>query len=924
MVPASPNSCGRCDNCGSSLELSHTACEGVIAVLKCFPCNQVCYKCTICGGWGRSRSFQSMHLTTQLHLAYLRDNNNSSNESLSVVNHEELEDNTPLPTSTKEYLDALKNSSDPPSTIMINDSFPHHTKYYEASLASKAGNYLLHHGITRTHVNYQKSPGDVIVQKCSDANTLFALLLSYLSNKLSKNDRSMLLALLSFVKANNDQTTNEKELSLFIPTDDAELRRVLIDGTCSVYGNLPVPPIIALEDNDVVYVPLKNTITQQFAKKSRIPNVFLPFSESIHGSSPRGTELLNGVSSDMSSAYREKVYPLKLILWTDAFQCFNVSINSEASAHTCTATVGAMDGDHSGAYSFPVWLGKKSGNRAEVERLLVQEINELATNTFPVYHSGVNRIVNVKIHLYTFLCDRPDKSGLLGTLSSKYCARFGYAGDLTKVINSVVCCDECFRLLCVNAFNTIRCCVCVRFDFKRIKYKPADNYPPDKIPPNGLLPMKRLKFSDMAKAVVVCFEKIRDTDWTAEQAKLFMRSEGIAGKLTNRSIKNGQCAAAFKKAEECLSARETLQYIADKKNHPDDYEPPPTPALWQVSNDIDIGVFIDAYMHLLFLGVMKAISTDMLMRFLVPKKKVASFIRTLNKKINNVHKTKAPYMPIHKSCGESKITFGGCLSRQWITICRLSKWLFCHVGCVSVKSSNVDMDFTCILPTHRDFFRYNIPEIKFFCHKYGIPIPAELPNSPRLNCWFGTKMESPKSSFSHFDDDDILNYITEHQPEALAFAALPCAPQTRYDAFITFITKHHLFPPIVTFPPEHVEAGDYLMTNVVVMYQCFVARVMGSSDHESIDRHCKAFLTNVHKLDTILKRPNAVPMLLTRFNLLTLLNAAESVRRFGSARSLWEGGMMGEGGIPRLKQRIHNLKKGFAKTAIHSFFPKKL
>ena len=109
MVPAPPNSFGRCDNCGSSRELSHSVCEAVIAVLKCFPCNQVCYKCIICGGWGRSRSFQSKHLTTQLHLAYLRDNNNSSNESLSIVNHEESEDNTPLPTSTKEYLNALKN-----------------------------------------------------------------------------------------------------------------------------------------------------------------------------------------------------------------------------------------------------------------------------------------------------------------------------------------------------------------------------------------------------------------------------------------------------------------------------------------------------------------------------------------------------------------------------------------------------------------------------------------------------------------------------------------------------------------------------------------------------------------------------------------------------------------------------------------------
>jgi len=69
----------------------------------------------------------------------------------------------------------------------------------------------------------------------------------------------MLLSLLTYVKANHT--------FLFVPIDYAELRRVLIDGTYSVYDNLPVPPIIVLEDNGVVYVPLKNTIIQQFAKK---------------------------------------------------------------------------------------------------------------------------------------------------------------------------------------------------------------------------------------------------------------------------------------------------------------------------------------------------------------------------------------------------------------------------------------------------------------------------------------------------------------------------------------------------------------------------------------------------------------------------------------------------------------------------------
>ena len=67
---------------------------------------------------------------------------------------------------------------------------------------------------------------------------------------------------------------------------------------------------------------------------------------------------------------------------------------------------------------------------------------------------------------------------------------------------------------------------------------------------------------------------------------------------------------------------------------------------------------------------------------------------------------------------------------------------------------------------------------------------------------------------------------------------------------------------------------------------------------------------------------NNNPMILDKVNFLTLLNASNAIRRFGSARSLWEGGMMGEGSIPRLKQRIHHMKPGFARNAINSFLDK--
>ena len=68
----------------------------------------------------------------------------------------------------------------------------------------------------------------------------------------------------------------------------------------------------------------------------------------------------------------------------------------------------------------------------------MKKINKLSTQGMQVYHLVLKRIVLVTLKLYVFLADRPDKSNLLDVLSSKFCLRFGYAGDMTKIIDNVI------------------------------------------------------------------------------------------------------------------------------------------------------------------------------------------------------------------------------------------------------------------------------------------------------------------------------------------------------------------------------------------------------------------------------------------------------------------------------------------------------
>ena len=902
--------CGHCDNIVTTTK---TFWKMPFVRMTCQSCDSHFFQCLYCppiGGRCAHTSFQFArnHLRKRSHIINLsnyRLSNNvgtlpdPSDTDTSIMVDAEEDDSI---ISRAGYLQALSHSNTPPTDPEVLATYQHHLEFYGAALDGLGGNYVVEQAIT--------SLGKLRYKIRSHSSTLFMLVLSYFSSRLSKNQCILFSSILSYVKA------KAKQESLFVPKGQQDIRTTITEGANSIYTLLPTPSVDEYA-GDLVYIPIKETITRLFSKKSQIPNIFLPLAESPHGSSPRGQELLNPILPDIRAASALKLYPLKLILWTDAFQCFNVSVNSDASAHTCTATLGAIDGDHSAAFSFPVWLCKKGTKRDIVEQRLVDEINKLSSDSFPVYHAGIKMIVNVQLKLYTFLCDRPDKCTALHMLQSKFTARFGYAGDLEQVIDHVVCCEQCYTAISSNVEPSTSCTNCSCFDFSRVWYPVGKDFPPSIKPANGLLLMKKMTFPQMTSAVNFCYEQIRDGNWSGVQAKSYLRSEGISTTLSDKCIVNGRFSYLYKNQDQYPDDSEFRN--EDKAEHPSDYDYPILPPLWSLSAHIDVGVFIDAYMHLLFLGVQKAISTGLVSRFLTPKRKLSSYITNLNHKLVQVFDIKASYMPIHPSCGADSLTFGGCLSRQWLSICRIMKWLFGHIEmCDSVVENS-----RSVVPDHFLYIRYLPGQIRMFCYKRGIPIIPDNMSNMRLHVWFMDIMAKPEKSFAHYTDSDILTYMREQNPTELHTVRNPDHVDLRRQVFLSYVKNNMIVPPLITASNSDPDVDYKLMTDVLVLYHSFASGVMGSCSPQYIDRHAKAFLTAVHKLDTALNGDHPrVPMILSKVNFLTLLNVPDCIKRFGSARSLWEGGAMGEGSIPRLKQRIYHMKKGFAKNAINSYLDK--
>jgi hypothetical protein len=84
----------------------------------------------------------------------------------------------------------------------------------------------------------------------------------------------------------------------------------------------------------------------------------------------------------------------------------------------------------------------------------------------------------------------------------------------------------------------------------------------------------------------------------------------------------------------------------------------------------------------------------------------------------------------------------------------------------------------------------------------------------------------------------------------------------------------------------------------------------------------KLYLTIFHRVDKALGTSKTKSTVVKQMKFITLLNLEPTTDRFGPLRYLWEGGGMGEGSIPKVKQFMQDMKPNFAKNAAASHLKK--
>jgi hypothetical protein len=127
--------------------------------------------------------------------------------------------------------------------------------------------------------------------------------------------------------------------------------------------------------------------------------------------------------------------------------------------------------------------------------------------------------------------------------------------------------------------------------------------------------------------------------------------------------------------------------------------------MWGIEENFGLNVFIDCPMHLLFLGMYKALNQIHLPRFIIPISKKTTAIHFLNTRLKyitegvnkHLHHTKIRCLPLHPTCGGADTTYGSWLSKNWISHQRITKWIHADLltyGVKEVNKSNLGKEYS--------------------------------------------------------------------------------------------------------------------------------------------------------------------------------------------------------------------------------------
>ena len=512
-----------------------------------------------------------------------------------------------------------------------------------------AGRHVVQHvlGITDNNPHGRAlaaSTGNVVI---TEADALYHVSMCQLYDELTDRQMERVITLHNYARYRGDK--------LKLPENLNECKMIWHkDYHRSIYKNLPLPEtVMPLDGNEYSYLSLEDIIRRNMATCSdRFPLPFSNFEDSPHGQSARGKEWLSSSDKYLDPIHDsvDEIYKIKVIIWSDGARTFWFK---DASVHMCTATIGAPDGDHSGLYTYPIWIGPSSKSPKRVEQIFIDELNRLQKGQnrngekFFCYLAKYNRVVRVQVCPFAWIADRPEKGVRTGTLmggNTHQC--FMLSLDPSQIADKkpIVSCDRCTKLLynpLFTSMNTVwnnECTKCRCFNLTEgIPFHAPEHYPKSQTKPPlsdfttnkkspGIVYSKKITFDVVKEAVKYTYRvkngQVVGVQWSDQNCCSYIAVSGGGNHNLSKLISGQSKEKSHIKSvisENSKTNPINPVYVAAAKQQEQyrnyNFTPKDLPPVWSLEH-FHIQNFVPALAHQLFLGVQKMICKQFLSTFI--------------------------------------------------------------------------------------------------------------------------------------------------------------------------------------------------------------------------------------------------------------------------------------------------------------------
>ena len=648
-------------------------------------------------------------------------------------------------------------------------------------------------------------------------------------------------------KRQRAELKNENQLDVKILTTKEEMRSRFISGKYALFPNLPHPEVHTLDGHAFV---LPTECLADFMAHGLADVTVTQGEQSLkHQTLPFCTKAREIVEQNQERGCRTVFGSI----WSDGFDP-NTKLNNRGSAWVMTLTLETEVTETVTIKNvYPLVVGKESEDHRKITELIWDDLASLVStsgNELIMYSGKERKDEKVSLHMIAISQDQPERrdSTCLLRGNSTYHARFGYSVNVKQISKLMRPCVFCWGAMKSVSGDDIweprDCEHCFNWMAKE-----------DKVifDAEAEFPREMLPESGKLQLRRLTFDGLKEAVATTHQkveTEAWDVKTGMAY-LTVWCIPEKFRKEIISCAENCRALTKAHREMNVEVMEALNMEQAEHPELYQPwkpppiwRSGLDIWSIHETAMHLLFLGICQSIIFE-LQNWAILRKKMTSLGKHLLYLTGKIERFHLSWCRVNQYKGER---LGGWISENYLAHARLFVWYYSGLHDLT--------DDAPYEPPNKPRGRWNMAENKAWLRSRRLPVN-------------GNAEELKERVAGNFE--------------------LPEAPPTGAP-----LTK---------------------VSDVIFTFWSLVSQLMGMKEGNTVaanvsSRLIRIFLTAVYDMDELMAVPmeRKLPMWLSQYNFLCLLNLPEQIEMLGPVRNRWEGGVRGERFLQKAKPNVRSTR----------------